>query len=93
MLSLGIYGKKGTMVDERVVFDKIEGQPEWEMSFRPDSGHQNEVIRYMLHFEDCILHGEKPLIDAREGAKVIATAAACWESIRTGRPAKVRNEF
>jgi predicted dehydrogenase len=93
MLSLGVYGKKGTVVDDRVIFDKIEGKPEWKMSFRPEAGHGNEVMRYMLHFEECIIHDKKPLIDARDGAKVIATAAACWESIRTGKPAKVRNEF
>jgi predicted dehydrogenase len=43
----------------------------------------------MRHFEECIVQDKRPLIDEVAGAKVIATAAACWESIRTGLPAKV----
>lgn len=43
----------------------------------------------MRHFEACLLADEQPLINEVTGAKVIATAAACWESIQTGLPAKV----
>ncbi len=89
MLGLGIYGSKGSMINEKVVFDKLAGQPTLDLSFPHEAGHGREVWRYMRHFEACLLADEEPLINAVTGAKVIATAAACWESIRTGLPAKV----
>lgn len=93
MLGLGIYGDKGSMINEKVVLDKLEGQPTLELKFPREAGHGREVWRYMRHFEECLLEDKRPLIDEVAGAKVIATAAACWESIRTGQPAKVANEF
>ncbi|MBX3011314.1 MAG: Gfo/Idh/MocA family oxidoreductase [Caldilineaceae bacterium] len=89
MLGLGIYGDKGSMINEKVVLDKLEGQPTLELKFPKEAGHGREVWRYMRHFEECIIEDKRPLIDEVAGAKVIATAAACWESIRTGLPAKV----
>jgi predicted dehydrogenase len=89
MLGLGIYGDKGSMINEKVVLDKIDGKPTLELKFPREGGHGREVWRYMRHFEECIVQDKRPLIDEVAGAKVIATAAACWESIRTGLPAKV----
>lgn len=89
MLGLGIYGDKGSMINEKVVLDKIEGKPTLELKFPREAGHGREVWRYMRHFEECIVQDQRPLIDEVAGAKVIATAAACWASIRTGMPAKV----
>lgn len=89
MLGLGIYGNKGSMINEKVVLDKLEGQPTLELKFPREAGHGREVWRYMRHFEECLIEDKRPLIDEVAGAKVIATAAACWESIRTGQPAKV----
>jgi predicted dehydrogenase len=48
---------------------------------------------FLRHFEDCIVNDRKPLVDARDGAQIIAICSACWESIRTGRPVKVSREF
>jgi len=59
------------------------------LDFGREQGHGREVGRYMKHFENCLVEDKRPLIDEVAGAKVIATAAACWESIRTGLPAKV----
>ncbi|MCB0184219.1 MAG: Gfo/Idh/MocA family oxidoreductase [Caldilineaceae bacterium] len=89
MLGLGIYGTKGSMVNEKVVFDKVAGQPTLNLDFSHEAGHGREVWRYMRHFEACLVADEQPLINEVTGAKVIATAAACWESIQTGQPAKV----
>ena len=72
-----------------MVLDKIEGQPEMSLDFRHEAGHGGEVLRYMRHFEECLRTDKRPLIDEVTGAKVIATASACWESIRTGLPATV----
>jgi predicted dehydrogenase len=93
MLSLGLYGSKGTIVDEALVLDKIAGQPTLKLTFEREQGHGHEVWRYMRHFEECLLQDRKPLIDEVAGAKVIAAIAACWESIHTGLPARVDNEF
>ena len=43
--------------------------------------------------EDCIRNDKPVLVNGVEGAKGIATCAACWESIKTGRPAQVLNAF
>jgi predicted dehydrogenase len=89
MLGLSIYGDKGSFVNDQLVLDKIEGQPVMPLEFRHEAGHGREVWRYMRHFVECLLADERPLIDEVAGAKVIATAAACWESIRTGLPTTV----
>jgi len=93
MLSLGVYGSQGTIVDDALVLDKIEDQPTLTLSFEREGGHSREVWRYMRHFEDCLMQDKKPLINEIVGAKVIATIAACWESIHSGLPVKVLNEF
>lgn len=93
MLGLGIYGSAGSLVNDSFVLDKIEGKPVMKMSFAHEGGHGREVWRYMRHFEDCLINEKRPLIDEVEGAKVIATCSACWESVRTGLPTKVVNEF
>jgi predicted dehydrogenase len=93
MLGLGIYGSKGTTVNDAVVLDKIEGKPVMKLDFGREQGHGREVWRYMRHFEECLVEDKRPLIDEVEGAKVIATAAACWESIGSGLPARVDNDF
>lgn len=90
MLGLGIYGEKGSIVNDQLVLDKVPGQPVMKLTFGREQGHGREVWRYMRHFEECLLTGARPLVDEVEGAQVIATAAACWESIQTGLPAKVQ---
>jgi predicted dehydrogenase len=57
------------------------------------SGHLASVLKYVKEMEDCVLNDKTPVINEIEGAKCIAACAACWESIRTGKPAKVFNEF
>ena len=89
-LGLGVFGDKGSFVNGQLVLDKFEGQPVLSLDYRREPGHGLEVMRYMRHFEECILEDKRPLVDEVAGAKVIATAAACWDSIRTGMPAKVQ---
>lgn len=89
MLGLGIFCDQGSIINDQLVLDKVPGQPIMKLSFGHDGGHGREVWRYMRHFEECLLQDKRPLIDEIEGAAVIATAAACWESIHTGLPAKV----
>jgi predicted dehydrogenase len=51
------------------------------------------MIVMMDHMIDCVVNGAQPWVGAREGARVVATGLACWESIRTGQPARVKNDF
>jgi len=55
--------------------------------------HAGEVIGFLRHFEDCLVNDEKPLVDVRDGAQIIAICSACWDSIRSGKPEKVTREF
>ena len=56
-------------------------------------GHHQEMLVMMAHMAECILDGETPWVGVREGARVVATGLACRESLRSGQPARVRNEF
>ena len=52
-------------------------------------GHGQTVIRYMRHFQHCLDADEEPSPGVVDGAKSVAVGAAAWESVRTGRVAKV----
>ena len=93
MNSLAVYGSRGSFVHDRVVFDKVLGQPEWQLTFRPETGHSGEVLRYMRHFEECLLDDREPEVGVVEGAKCIAVCSAAWDSVASGMPAKVFNDF
>ena len=95
MNSLTIYGTKGTIRDNVKTLEAVGDLPEREYHTHlpPHRGHHGEMIVMMRHMADCIQTGSKPWVGAREGARVVSTGLACWESIRTGKPAKVRNEF
>ena len=67
---------------------------EYEITFPENQqGHSTEMLVMMRHMADCVINGTKPWVGVREGARVVATGLACWESLRTGKPAKVRNDF
>ncbi len=106
MMGVSIFGTKGSAIGSftdklggkvRVVFDKFEYKSDGEFLYPPETegayGHGTTVIRYLKHFEDCLEHDRRPVPDAAEGAKSIAVCAAAWESIDTGKPVRVFNEF
>lgn len=92
MLGLSVMGTLGAVVQDKVLFDG-EHQPQSLARPEPQEGHGGEVVRYMLHLEECILGDKAPSPDVRDGARCIAACEAGWESIRRGQPVKVRNEF
>ncbi|MBA2480131.1 MAG: Gfo/Idh/MocA family oxidoreductase [Planctomycetes bacterium] len=57
------------------------------------TGHGGEVIRYLLHLEDCIRHDREPTPGALEGTRVIAALEAVRESAATGRSVRVAWDF
>jgi predicted dehydrogenase len=96
MNGLNIFGTKGSIVDGTAHLDPCDNIPmrKYDISFpNTDRGHNAEMIVMMKHMVDCVTNGTKPWIGAREGAKVVSTGLACWESIRNGKSIKVRNDF
>ena len=96
MNGLNLYGTKGTIVDGRVRLEPegIVPSREYDVTFpETQRGHGTEMIVMMDHMVDCVVNGATPWVGVREGARVVATGLACWESMRTGQPAKVRNDF
>lgn len=95
MNSLTVYGTKGTIRDGAVRVDADEWLPErtYSAEFPPQRGHGGEMMVMLQHMADCVLNGAKPWVGAREGAKVVSACLSCWDSLRTGKPAVVRNEF
>ena len=102
MNSLTVYGTAGTIHDNKIRIDPTGEVPErtYTSTFHTsrsrhhgDGGHEGELVIMMRHMADCVLNGAKPWVGVREGACVVSTGLACWESIRTGQAVKVRNEF
>ncbi|MCC6581468.1 MAG: Gfo/Idh/MocA family oxidoreductase [Phycisphaeraceae bacterium] len=91
-VGIGLYGAKASLFNDRMVRD---GATE-EETIAPDytfDNHAGETPDMLHHFEDCLINGRKPLVDARDGAQIVAVCSACWDSIRTGLPVKVTREF
>jgi predicted dehydrogenase len=106
MMALTVYGSRGTAVADftdfkpttcKVVLSKLEHKPTMVMNFPADLkgayGQMDAVKRYMAAFEDAIVNDTPGPEDAWEGLKTISALHSCWESIRTGKPVKVRNVF
>ena len=95
MNSLTVYGTKGTILDDKVRLDSDEWLPQRDvtMEFPSQRGHSGEMIMMLQHMSDCVLNGATPWVGAREGARVVSTCLSAWDSLRSGQPAEVRNEF
>lgn len=107
MMKLSLYGDKMNVVAEysdnkggqvSIVWDKVEYQPVSKMEFPAELGvdvygHTKTVLRYMKHFEDCLIGDGEPVPNVIDGAKTISVGHAAYQSIREGRPVKVLNEF
>ena len=95
MNSLTVYGRKGTILDGKIRLDADDWLPERTQSteFPPQRGHSGEMMVMLQHMADCVLNGATPWVGAREGARVVSTCLSAWDSLRSGLPARVRNEF
>ena len=97
MNQIALYGTKGSIIDNMKKIDPEGYMPQVEYSVGyPDTvlkGHSHEMIIMLRHMYNCIVNGEKPWIGTREGARIVSTGLAAWESLKTGVPVKVRNEF
>ncbi len=107
MMQFSIYGSKGTMIGDftdnkggqvKLMLDKMTAREPFQMTCPPEVdtsvyGHGQSVIRYMRHFQECLEADIEPSPNVVDGAKSIAVGVAAWESIKTGQPVKVYNEF
>ena len=107
MMQVSIYGTGGTMIGDftdnkggqvKLVLDKLAAKEPLEMTCPAEVdtsvyGHGQTVIRYMRHFQECIEEDTEPSPNAVDGAKSVAVGVAAWESIETGQPVKVFNDF
>lgn len=107
MMQVTLYGTKGTIIGDftdnkggqvKAIFDKMAVKAPLEMTCPPEVdtsvyGHGQTVIRYMRHFQRCLEEDQEPSPNVVDGAKSIAVGVAAWESIRTGQPVKVFNDF
>jgi len=106
MMGLGLYGTKASLMADftdklggslKVVYDKLERLPAGTFPFPAETegayGHGLTVMRYLQHFEDCLVNDRQPIVGVREGAKSVAVCAAAWESAKTGQVVKPKQEF
>ena len=97
MNELTVYGTRGVIRNARKRVDGAGYLParssEVTFSSKLPLGHHQEMLVMMAHMAECIRHGQTPWVGVRDGARVVATGLACWESLRSGRPVPVRNEF
>jgi predicted dehydrogenase len=106
MMGLGLYGTKASVQADftdredghlRLVLDKIAQKPVANFTFSAEKegalGHGSGVMRYMRHFEDCLLNDKEPSPSVIDGAKSVAACSAAWQSVRQGGVVKVKNSF
>ena len=106
MMGLGLYGTKASMIADftdklggniKIVYDKMERLPTGTFSFPAETegayGHGLTVMRYLRHFEDCLINDKQPSPGVRDGAKSVAVCSAAWESARTGQVVRPRQDF
>ena len=107
MMQFGVYGTKGSLQSEftdnqpgeiRVVLDGPGGMERTTTPFEAERdksvyGHGAAVIRYMRHFQQCLDENREPSPGVQDGAKSVAAGEAAWESVGTGKPVEVFNDF
>ena len=107
MQQISVFGSKGTVIGDftdnkeghvKLMLDKMATREPFEVTCPPEIdtsvyGHGQTVIRYMRHFQQCLEEDLEPSPNVVDGAKSIAVGAAAWESIESGQPVKVFNEF
>lgn len=94
-MGLSLYGDRGTLVDEKLFLSKIPGLSDFMPVPISEHTHDgNDVFaQQAAHLVACLDEVKQPMADVYEGAKNVATCLAGVESINTGRPVKVMNEF
>ena len=92
-LNLAVYGTKGTVINNRLYLSEIEELEDFiDLPITILAEHPT-WDEEMGNFVDSILNDTTPLIDVRDGAKSALVCIAGGESIQTGKPVTVKNDF
>jgi predicted dehydrogenase len=87
-------GESGVL---RSVSLELPDLPIQEIAYGPETGvtykHGDSEIRIFRSFAACIRSDAEPDPNALEGARGVAVGDAAWESIRTGKPVRVKRDF
>lgn len=67
-------------------YDELHG---YYFRFEQESHHAGEYQNYIEHFAKCLINGETPKPDLKEGIHTIAVMEAMNESLQTGQVVKV----
>ena len=96
------YGTRGTIICDNlsptmqlssVPFYGDESRDATEFVTIPVSVNSHNVEAQVQLLADIILRGAENTADVVEGARTVAACAAAVESLRTGKPVKVRSDF
>jgi len=103
-IEVALYGTTGTFIAKYPQLEslvKYEGEDERIESYFEDiyhyfqfegvNHHAGEFVNYTEYFARCLVRGEKPMPDAEDGFKTMATLEAVRESIKKSSPIKVEN--
>ena len=92
-MNFSYYGTRGSILNNRLFLSGIphvEDFMQLPVEIHPEDHTCTEELD---HFLRCIESGEKPLIDAVEGARSVAVCCAMAESIDSGVPVEVCLDF
>jgi predicted dehydrogenase len=93
-----IFGTKGTLTGLDLAVEGLPGQttlPVQAPTYAQGAieGHAAELVPYFLKMARWIDSNEEPEPNVLEGARGIAVAVAARQSLASGQPVKVRNDF
>ena len=88
-LNLSVYGKAGTIQNDKMFLSKIEHLTDWMSLPLPVEEEYPYYYEEIDHFLHCIESGERPRVDVVEGAKSVAVCLAAERSIERGSPVRV----
>jgi len=94
-LGLSLYGDAGTLSNEELFLGRYEGLESFmQVPLAPHLHGDNGLFdEQAQHLVECLDEGRQPTADVVEGAKTVATCLAGAQSIVTGKPVEVCNEF
>lgn len=102
--NLVIYGTNGTLWRNKLyrndqALHKNLVIHDWAEEFKDhkprvhDTRQVHHFAEQCEHFLDCIAGKAQPLTSVEDGARIVAALCAAIESVRTGQPVDVDNEF
>ena len=92
-MNFGYYGTKGSVLNDQLFIDGIPHADGFMRLPVEICTEDHTCAEQLEHFLACIQTGEKPLIDALDGARSVAVCCAVAESIEAGRPVTVQLDF